>query len=227
MDDTMSDQWIDRLSEYLDGDLSADEVLQMETHLDDCDECSEVLAELEAVVSRASGLVDEKPANDLWQGIAERIETSRVVELAPRIRPVRVFQFSFPQLAAAAIALIVLSGGVVLRFSGDAVTPTLVAVETPVAGEGLFLAGNIEGDYQLAITNLERALETGEALLDSATVRVLEESLDVIDEAINDARRALAVDPGSVYLSRYLERTMRRKLSVLELGNNLIATASL
>ena len=115
----------------------------------------------------------------------------------------------------------------VLRFSGSAVTPTLVAVETPTAGEGLFLAGNIEGDYQLAITDLEGALEAGQALLDPETVRVLEENLEVIDQAINEARRALAVDPGSVYLSRYLARTIRRKLSVLEHGNNLIATASL
>ena len=227
MDDNMSDQWIDRLSEYIDGDLTAEEVLQIESHLKQCDDCRDLLVELNTVVSHASNLKDEDPVNDLWQGISERIETSRVVEMSSRARRGRVIQFSVPQLAAAAVALIVLSGGMVLRYSGDALTPSVVAAGVSPAADGLYLAGNIEGDYQNAIADLEGALEAGQDLLEPETIRVLEESLEAIDQAIQDARRALAVDPGSEYLSGYLTRTLRQKLTVLEHGNNLIATASL
>lgn len=221
----MPDQWVDRLSEYLDGELNADETARLERHLGGCDECRAVMGEIRAVVATAAELTDEDPQSDLWQGIADRIETARVVELAPARG--RVVQFSVPQLAAAAVFLILISGGIVSKYSADPASPFEAVAAGSAVPEGLFLAGNVESGYQFAIADMEEALEQGRDRLDPETVRVLEESLKLVDGAIREARRALAVDPGSAYLSRYLARTMRRKLDVLEHGNNLIAAASL
>jgi len=71
--------------------------------------------------------------------------------------------------------------------------------------------------YDVAVAELESALEQGRksGRLDSATVRVLDQSLVTIDSAIVQARRALAADPGSVYLNQHLADTMRRKLELL------------
>src|SRR5438445_400088 len=67
------------------------------------------------------------------------------------------------------------------------------------------------------------ALEQGRASgrLDSATVRVLTQSLVTIDSAIVQARRALAADPGSAYLNQHLADTMRRKLELLRRASAL------
>lgn len=51
--------------------------------------------------------------------------------------------------------------------------------------------------------------------LDSATVRVLERNLKLIDDAITESRAALARDPESGLLADELTRAMRRKLELL------------
>ena len=64
----MSDHWKNHLSEYLDGDLSDGERVALEAHLQTCGECSELLSQLEAVVSRARALGDLEPTRDLSPG---------------------------------------------------------------------------------------------------------------------------------------------------------------
>ena len=48
-----------------------------------------------------------------------------------------------------------------------------------------------------------------------ATVSVVEQNLTVIDQAVDEARRALADDPANADLSGYLLETRRRKLDLL------------
>src|SRR5438477_7353642 len=109
----MSDQWTDRLSEYLDDELSSGERAAIEEHLRRCVACGAVLADLKRIVARARGLEDRVPERDLWPGIAARIGST----LAPAaVMPIsaarrgRRWSFSLPQLAAAGLALMVLSG---------------------------------------------------------------------------------------------------------------------
>lgn len=129
----MSDRWTDRLSEYLDGELTADEARELEAHLAGCGECRAVVAGLRQVVDRAALLRDRPPAGDLWAGIAERIREEppevRVVSLFDAKRGRRV-SFSVPQLLAAGLVLALASAGSVwmaLR-GGGAVAAGPVAV---------------------------------------------------------------------------------------------------
>src|SRR5574341_717577 len=109
----MTDQWTDRLSEYLDDELSATERLQLEQHLGGCPACRKSLEELRAVVARAASLEDGAPGRDLWPGVAERIgaaqlEVKQVV--GGQWRRLRL-TLTVPQLAAAALALMAVSAG--------------------------------------------------------------------------------------------------------------------
>ena len=103
----MSDQWTDRLSEYLDGEITGSERAFLEAHVERCEDCQETLAGLRRVVMRARSLEDRPPAADLWSGVAQRIgvPATRTVVLPARRR----FTFSLPQLLAAGIALAVFS----------------------------------------------------------------------------------------------------------------------
>src|SRR6266516_4772009 len=111
----MRDQWTDRLSEYLDDELGAAERTALDAHLASCAECRAILDELRHVVARAAALDDRPPVADLWLDVAARIglapgpDAHAVVSLAER-RARRRVSFTVPQLAAAAIALVVLSG---------------------------------------------------------------------------------------------------------------------
>ena len=79
-----------------------------------------LVEELRLVKSRASSLVDTAPERDLWHAVAERIGAGGARVAAFQARARRRFSFTLPQLAAASIALMVLSGGMVwLARSGD------------------------------------------------------------------------------------------------------------
>src|SRR5690349_10152094 len=101
------DQWTDRLSEYLDGELGIAERAALEAHLAGCPACVAVLAELRRVVARAQAVDDQPPTTDLWPAIARQIGVSSGDEahgeasLAAR-RARRRLWFTVPQLAAAA-----------------------------------------------------------------------------------------------------------------------------
>ena len=70
--------------------------------------------------------------------------------------------------------------------------------------------------YDATIAELGTALRLDGDRLDTATVRVLEENLAIIDRAIAEARTALEQDPASRYLNGHLGRTLRRKVDLLQ-----------
>lgn len=220
----MSDQWTERLSEYLDGELQGSERAMLEAHLERCDDCQDTLAGLRRIVMRARSLEDRPPAADLWTGIAERIGVPSRAPVAP-IR--RRFTFSLPQLLAAGVALAVLSAsGAWVLHPGAltvAVHPPPPPGQVPAVSVSLPAA---TGSYDAAVFELERVLSAGRGRLDSATVRVLEQNLALIDRAIADARRAVAADSANVYLNTHLAETMRRKVDLLRQAAALVAAVS-
>ena len=69
----MNDQWTNRLSEYIDGELDNEERVALEAHLATCGACYATLAELRQVVARAQALADAEPETDLWPEIRARL----------------------------------------------------------------------------------------------------------------------------------------------------------
>ena len=215
----MNDQWTDRLSEYLDGELNGAEQAALDRHLETCAACRATLAELRRVVARAQAIDDTPPARELWPGIARRIGTP-VVDLRERRthkeQARERLAFSLPQLAAAGIALMLVSGGTVFTLMRSRPADFVV---TPPAEARILAASN----YDAAVAELERSLTVNRERLDTATVRILEKNLAIIDRAIGEARTALANDPASQYLNHHLARTMQRKLELLRRANALAA----
>lgn len=218
----MSDRWMDRLSDYLDGDLPAADRARLEAHLETCTDCSAVLSDLRRVVDRARGAGEYVPRRDLWPGIASRIGATPAV--SPRIG--RRWSFSLPQLAAAAILLVTLSGGsAVWLLRSTASSPATGSVATaPAPGTPVAInaRNSASQSYAAAIADLERVLASGRGQLDTATVRVIEQNLAAIDGAIGQAQRALLADPANLYLNTHLAETMRRKLDLLRQAATLV-----
>lgn len=242
----MNDPWMDRLSEYLDHELPPQERAALDEHLAGCDVCRATLRELESVVAAAAAAQGSGPATDLWPGIAARIRQSQTRTAAPadaaadaaavepvtsvarrEIAPARRFSFTSPQLAAAAVLLMMLSGGSVWLLQRTA--PTAPGVATTGAGTIVHSAGAPElvrlvdsaEDLDAAVAfdddvaQLQRALDEHRGSLDPTTIEVVERSLESIDDAIADARSALAADPGNENLHRQLDSTMRKKVELL------------
>ncbi len=238
----MSDRWTDRLSEYLDGDLSKAERQALEAHLAVCEECAGTLEDLRLVVTRAQSLEDRPPATDLWPGIAERIGAPRpaadeVLDLEQHRARKRAgaggrrLSLSIPQLVAASVALMALSGGGAWWLSSagpeggvEVVAEGERSIEMPVPT--LPPARFAGSQYDAAVAELQRILDEKRDLLDEATVRSIEENLLVIDRAIAQARRALELDPASIYLNEHLATTMQQKLEFLRQAARMAGAVS-
>jgi anti-sigma factor RsiW len=218
----MSDRWMERLSEYVDGELPAADQAALEAHLEACSDCSAVLAGLRRVVERARVVKEYVPRHDLWPGIATRIGATAAG--SPRIG--RRWSFSLPQLAAAAIFLMTLSGGAVWLLQSAALRPATGPIATGASAAGTPAAINAGSSasqsYAAAIADLERVLAGGRGQLDTTTIRVIEQNLAAIDRAIAQAQRALLADPANLYLNTHLAETMRRKLDLLRHAATLV-----
>ena len=227
------------LSAWFEGDLGDEERRAVDTHLRECLRCASLVRDIQNIRLDASKLPELAPSRDLWEGIAARIEAP-VIELKPRQaqRPARRTW----QMAAAAVVLMAVSSGVTyLATSGQraatsepmtAAVPDSFGVPTtapapnvvtprrrPTTGGSTVLIVNEpsapEITYDQEITRLRVILDQRRGSLDTSTVKAVEKSLQAIDQAILDARNALAGDASSAFLNEQLNRALEKKLGVL------------
>jgi hypothetical protein len=263
MDDTMHEEWTEKLSEYLDGELPAADRRAVERHLSACAHCAGIFAGLSSVVARARSIDPRPPKEDLWPGIAERIGDRPAETMLTRpplaFRMVsRQVSVSVLQLAAAAVLLMAVSGGLTWSIAGrtaahrradpsaDLQVRGASGADLPPSreasadrhgpgGDGQVrdssgTEGQVHHDeydvqtanlsfadqqYDAAVADLERALNRGRGRLDASTIAIVEHNLQIIDQAIAQARQALAADPANSYLSSHLVEARRRKLDLL------------
>ncbi len=217
----MNDLWTNRLSEYLDGELDNAERAALEAHLATCGQCYATLSELRQVVARAQSLENSEPPTDLWPEIRARLTPGG----RPGVNAPRRLSLTVPQLLAASIALVLLSGGSVWLAVQQG--PTNTAAEPPVMTQSSTArVADWTGSTDVAISELQAALAQNEKRLDSTTVRIVRKNLAIIDRAIADARIALRNDPGNAYLNLHLADTMRRKVELLRRVNDMAAARS-
>jgi anti-sigma factor RsiW len=236
------EEWTAKLSDFLDDELTPDEHYAVESHLQGCAECTAVLDELKQVVARARTLDPRPPHADLWPGIADRVEQIEKEARPPAsILPMRTragwrVSFTLPQLAAASVLIALMSGGMAWSLrptaqktrGGDPIASRSIeaaqsaeaqraeSLEREAFAERATLPVSLaDAQYDAAVSDLERALKDGRGKLDPTTITIVEHNLQTIDEAIRQAREALAGDPANSYLSGHLVEARRRKLDLL------------
>jgi hypothetical protein len=221
------------LHDFREGLLDSDLERQVREHLDACPECREELQALCALLGGLGGLpVEAQPSRDLWPQIAWRVEAAKArgrtsadateeskpatldsPSLGPRRS--RWIQLQAWQLLAASIALMVISGASVWVFLGRGTDPGGSLGQMTIAPAHFVGWEEAYGGYDEAVADLEDVLERGREVLDPETVRVLEESLLAIDQAIQEAGEAVRADPASPVLQRFLADNLRKKMDLL------------
>jgi hypothetical protein len=214
----------EELQDFQEGLLPPEENEAVRGHVERCSSCRRDLEALSNLLKEMGDLPREaEPSRDLWPQIEWRIgREAGAVRGAEGPAPSDVKrrrQITLPawQLLAASITLALVSGGVVwvalsggIRDSGPvASVPMDESLAQPAGWETAL------DEYHDAVSDLEEVLEVGRDVLDPETVRILEENLQAIDSAINEAQAALAQDPGSKVLRRFLAENLRRKIDLL------------
>lgn len=233
----MDDRWEDRISAYLDGELEADEARLLEQRMLHDAGLARAVDEVRSLRSRAEALENPLPTNDLWPAIAARLEPRArgrgIVDLGVE-RERRARALPRWQLAAAALALAILSGALGWLLRGPAEPgPTDVVIEQPAttptppprarSGSDMALVSFEDERIHLAesIYALEALLLERQERLDEETRAIVEDNLVRIDTAIREAMTALGADPDSDYLRNHLASTMQRKVRLLESATRL------
>jgi anti-sigma-K factor RskA len=190
-----------RFDAYVAGTLSSAEAAALESHLDGCLTCHEVLAHHERALGATDALPRSvAPPTDLWPGIERELASRR------RFRG----RVAVPGwlLAAAAVLLIAVSSGGTAWLLSNRLTGRPFA---PATGNLTAL----EAQYSAASAELTEALEKARARLSPETVATIERSLRIIDEALTESRQALARDPGNQALGQLVVAAWRQKVDLL------------
>lgn len=205
-------------------------------HVAGCRSCAAELAALTGLRRQARALPREiEPARDLWSGIAARIATepgaagpasAAVVPLRRRERT-HWQQARGGWLAAAAVVLVVISSGVttiLIRGGAGPMVPVAANQDAGAANPvGLAAFAAAEPEYRMTVEALEAELAARRDALSPATVQIVEQNLLIIDNAIEEARRALAADPTSADLPLLLSGVYRQKVELLRQAVELTA----
>ena len=228
----MSIHWTDRLTDYLDGDLPAEEARALELHLGGCAPCATALEELRAIIAAAAALPEHPPGRDLWPGIEARLKTRTSEGVTADVVPIEGFRahgrrvsVTVPQLVAAGIALVVFSAGGVWLATGQRAPSIAAAAPQPTeASAPVQSAFTYTAAWEEAVTELQGEFDLRRSELDPATIMVVERNLALIDDAIAEARQALEADPSSAFLNGYVAEAMRRKVDLLRQATRIQRT---
>lgn len=219
----MTDHPGEALSAYLDGELEPAARAAVAAHLAACAPCRRLVDDFGQLRARATawsaGTV--VPPRDLWAGVAARLEPRTGARVLPWHQ--RRWSMGLVELAVAASLVAAVTAGLLWRAgpgqlpeSEAGPAPVLAQVEPVGVPDGAVTSVSFaDVHFDAAVADLERVLREQRSQLNPRTVLVLERNLQVIDDAIRDARAALQDDPANALLNAHLASARQRKLNLL------------
>ena len=222
-------QYRDVIQELVDGTLHQVRRAELQTHLDQCDDCQALVADLKKIRDAAASLERPAPPDHVWMQIAGRLRQEG------RVTTVETPRRHFALLAIAATLLLAVGASLYvllpLRQAGPATQSAQGNANTggQGAGAGVGNAGGTdtvksiaddlqiaEQHYQSAIDKLQRAADLNDGTIDPETAAVLQKNLQVINGAISESRAALQTDPQSAPARDSLFEALRQKVTLLQ-----------
>ena len=209
------------LDDYVTGELADNARGPVADHIAACGICGAEVESLKNILAQAAELPKSiDPPAEAWSNVRAAIERDEEAVGAHDKSAISGFWRRPYLLAAAAILVAVLSsGGTALYMSSRNVagnSSSSVATNAGGATPATLVAFTIEeNNYLRNVAVLQDLLDQQEALLAPETVAQLKASLRTIDEAILEARNALARDPANKTLIEMLSGTYRQKVDLL------------
>ena len=210
------------LDDYVTGDLTEEARPPVEDHVTTCALCAAEVESLKRILARAAELPKSiDPPVDAWSNIRSAI--SRDESAVRANNPVSrsgIWQRRYVLAAAAILVAVLSSAGTAVymkgRYSGEGASHAVANNASTEATPASLAAFTIEeNNYLRTASMLQDLLDQQEASLAPETVAQLKASLRTIDEAILEARNALARDPANKLLVEMLSASYRQKVDLL------------
>jgi hypothetical protein len=209
------------LDDYVTGDLPEDARPPVTEHIAGCEICRAEVDALRKILQRAADLpkvID--PPGEAWQNIREAIERDKQAVSIDRARSNSgAWRRPYAIAAAVVVAAVLSSVSTALYLDGRAdreQSRNAATASAATATPATLVAFTIEENtYLRNVAVLQDMLDQQEASLAPETVAQLKASLRTIDEAILEARNALARDPANKTLIEMLSGTYRQKVDLM------------
>ena len=210
------------LDDYVTGDLTEEARPPVEDHVTTCALCAADVESLKRILARAAELPKSiDPPVDAWSNIRTAISREEsAVRADNSVSRSGIWQRRYVLAAAAILVAVLSSAGTALYMTGHySRTGSSHAVGNDASTEATpatLAAFTIEeNNYLRTASMLQDLLDQQEASLAPETVAQLKASLRTIDEAILEARNALARDPANKLLVQMLSASYRQKVDLL------------
>lgn len=218
------------LSEFLDGVLPSDEHASVLAHLGGCFDCSRAREEFQAIVNtaHASGayLYEPRDEDALWERIRRAAEAEGLGRPKAEAKAAGIWsrmftkkwEFSLPQLATAAAALVVLASfattlGFQYLSSGRAPAGQRTAARR-VVSSGHYPEGYLR-PHQASIQFWQQRVEQRKASWNPRMRASFDRSIHVLDEAVSDSLTDLQQNPHDEVAEEMLNSALRDKMELL------------
>jgi anti-sigma-K factor RskA len=208
------------LDDYVTGELTEDARGPVADHIAACAICTEEVESLKGILARAAELPKAiEPPAGAWSNIRAAIERDKEAVATRPERSESFWRQPYTLAAAVVLAAILSSGGTVLYLNSRATSSDSARVTASsgnAAAPATFVAFTIEENtYLRNVAVLQDLLDRQEGALAPETVAQLKASLRTIDEAILEARNALARDPANKMLIEMLSGNYRQKMDLM------------
>jgi len=197
------------ISEYIDGLLDESAVHKLEAHLETCEDCSDLLAEMTSLVKDARQLENVQPSESVWLSIRKEL-----IQKEQKTKQTQISEFfnfiRYPQgLAIASSALLVIIISTFIFYYG---LPFSTKDPLKVAHRHFEEA---EKHYQIAINSLKQNMPDYEAKLPPDLLAVFNENLDIIDQSIQVCQAAIREHPDNEAANALLMTCYKKKIELL------------
>lgn len=219
-------QYRNSIQELVDGTLGPIRRAELELHLEQCDDCRALAADLEKIRQAAGELPPLAPPERVWLQVAGRLRQEGRLHEAPVV----VRRHVAGWLAAA--ATVIIAAGASIYVIGPRLHRVPAAANAPAAASTPQGAGNpaspqsvesvqnevdqAQMQFEHAIADLEKVTKANQKVLDPTTAATIDKNLNIIDQAIAENRAAVRSDPASGAARSTLFDALRQKVALLQ-----------
>jgi hypothetical protein len=218
-------QYNEAIQELADGTLGPIRKAELQTHLDQCDDCRALAADLRTLRASAASFGPVPAPAQVWQRIEQQLAQDGLIKPpAARTR--------YAAMLAIAAALVLVIGGSVFMLRDLGTAPPdqadgRGAAAAPAGGTGnaagTDLVQSINEDltavvqhYESAIGKLEQAVKSDDGSIDPQMAATLQKNLPVLDQAIAETQSALKSEPQNAVARESLFEALRKKVNLLQ-----------
>ncbi|CAN5811126.1 hypothetical protein BH24ACI4_BH24ACI4_24470 [soil metagenome] len=207
------ERYLNAINELVDGTLGPLRRTELELHLEGCEGCRALAAELQPIRDTARSL-DTMPAPPrAWAAIEARLRAEGRVAA----RPLGIGARPYAALALAAALVLALGASLfVVTSRNPAPAPVTTVGDGNGNAESVHPVQSVESEMALTEKHFQNVVERADQVLDPATAAVLQKNLLVMNQALEESRKVLEADPQNLPARQSFYETLRQKIEFLQ-----------